>query len=286
MSIWQDWFRRGEAAGESPAELHKTIREMEAQRAALTAKLHSNAGRREEMLRTADDEAILAHDRDAELLHVQLERLDLALPEARARLAELERAERESKIKQIKLEFADACDAHVAILRKTRFSYEGLGKLREKMCSVSEKEATSLPLIFFVQDEVILAPLLREIEALRRAGRGDPPLTIPQSPTPSPNPNQNHPRQALPVSHAKPAPANLPPPPPAPKPVREKIFEKAEDGKTQLFVIRSGLEHKGAACAVGDIIAVPDEAVERIVRSGAADVYRQGDASVPAVGSI
>jgi hypothetical protein len=58
------------------------------------------------------------------------------------------------------------------------------------------------------------------------------------------------------------------------KPKRDLIFQETKGGEVQVVILRSGCEVEGFQYALGDVISLPPDQAEKIVRSTAAEFYR------------
>jgi hypothetical protein len=58
---------------------------------------------------------------------------------------------------------------------------------------------------------------------------------------------------------------------------RASIFQEAKDGEVQILILRSGCEIEGVQYALGDVIALPADHAERVVRAAAAEFYHAAE---------
>jgi hypothetical protein len=246
-------------------QLENAASELEEERRSVVAELTEGADRRKEMLLNEDDDAILAHDRRAEQLHLRIERIDQISPDVTARLRAARDADRREKIRGWQLKYAEACEGYFPAIERLYEAFEKLTSIREQMAAAGfGHEAAALPFVFRPFGAEELPSQRQQILRLRQSamtlGQVQAKAAFAQQP-PAPAPK---------LAAIKPA---LPSKPDTVPKVREKIFETAKEGEIQLSVIRPGLEHRGVSCAVGDVIAVPEEAAEKIMIGGAADFY-------------
>jgi hypothetical protein len=267
--------KRGKAApiSDQIAAVNAAMARLRQEREAAEAGISAAAERRREiLLEDASDDAIAELDREADRLHLQLERIDAVEPELLARLQDLQNAARRQQWQSLVYHHDEAMKAYLA----------AFGVLTERYADALAVWARAAAQGFnerlhrFVQlpaPHVVIPDVLYRLE--REFGRVTG-LSAPVSPAAVPalaQPAVAATPAAVANGHAPHATANgtVPPAPPAKKRAPRRPPAEAAAGEVAVYILRPGIELQGCQASIGDRFNLPSAEARRLVEQGAAD---------------
>jgi hypothetical protein len=241
------------------AALSRLASERTAAREAVTKAMR----KRDELLLVDDtDRKIAELDAAADKARLTLERCEKAEPLLLAELAALRTEAKQARWRDLRAKYETASRDYTNVLREAVAKQGVMLSLNDE--ARSEGFETEVIATFTPPMRILTTDGLNEFElALDRQRDAEEALRAP----PKPAPVAATPAKATPAKAA-------PPPAPRPKP-RERIAETPAKGEVAVVVLKPGIELAGRPMlATGDIVALPPDQSERLLRSGAADRHQ------------
>lgn len=264
-------FLRGGSDDDTLVGAETALSRLYAEKAAAVSAMDAlRAHRHELLLEDGSDKKIAAVDRDLAAHQLVLDRVDAVEGSVIDRLQGLRSDHRRGQWKKIYGRHAAAASDFITKYREAVRSLNALIAITDEARAAGfEHEAMAhFPFPPTTLDFALVANYESAVEDIADAvaGRRKPmpvqPVRKPYTPPPAPPPGQGQRRVSL---------ADVEDRPP-PKPRRALRADQAGPGQKLVSIARTGFEAPdGSQCRAGDVIALPAEQAEDVVRNGAGD---------------